>query len=288
MTKQVNALTARIDAYEAAEHAFAEKGGYDFDYKTATRAAAARHTREEEALTALFDALEKEVEYDYEAQRFVRPETNQVRSSRGRKAQAPLPTAAPSVPLAKDAVIEYPEMTQARLEYANGYVKSGMACERFVDAMEAAFGADWYAVARLSAAERKALSGNEKARAEGVVHARKMLRAAVLAAGHAEKGADMPWSRARNLAKARAGEVKAPAKRGARTTTGKAKPASKAKPLTLKAQVSAAFLQAYVLASKDGAAENVVNATEYLREACALLGLDVAKLEDKADDAANK
>jgi hypothetical protein len=122
------------------------------------------------------------------------------------KQRAPLPTAAPSVPLAKEAETEYPEMTKARLEYAGGFVKTGMACERYVDAMEAAFGADWYAVARLSAAERKALSGNEKARAEGIVHARKLLRAAVLSAGHAEKGADMPWSRARNLAKARAGE----------------------------------------------------------------------------------
>ena len=216
------------------------------------------------------------------------PVSNRGSRKAERKQRAPLPTAAPSAPLAKDAVIEYPEMTQARLEYANGYVKNGMACARYVDAMEAAFGADWYAVARLSAAERKALSGNEKARAEGIVHARKMLRAAVLAAGHAEKGADMPWSRARNLAKVRAGDVKAPAKRGARTTTGKAKVAPKAKPPTLKAQVSAAFVQAYVLASKEGASENVVNATEYLREACALLGLDVAKLEDKADDAANK
>jgi len=122
------------------------------------------------------------------------------------KQRAPLPTAAPSIPLASVAEAEYPEMTKARLEYAGGFVKTGMACERYVDAMEAAFGKDWYAVARLSAAERKALSGNEKARAEGIVHARKLLRAAVLAAGHAEKGADMPWSRARNLAKVRAGE----------------------------------------------------------------------------------
>jgi hypothetical protein len=122
------------------------------------------------------------------------------------KQRAPLPTAAPTVPLAREAEAEYPEMTKARLEYAGGFVKTGMACERYVDAMEAAFGKDWYAVARLSAAERKALGGNEKARAEGIVHARKLLRAAVLSAGHAEKGADMPWSRARNLAKARAGE----------------------------------------------------------------------------------
>jgi hypothetical protein len=129
------------------------------------------------------------------------------------KQRAPLPTAAPTVPLAKEAETEYPEMTKARLEYAGGFVKTGMACERYVDAMEAAFGKDWYAVARLSAAERKALSGNEKARAEGIVHARKLLRAAVLSAGHAEKGADMPWSRARNLAKARAGESGAPERR---------------------------------------------------------------------------
>jgi hypothetical protein len=210
--------------------------------------------------------------------------TGKAKAKAAPKVRAPLPTAAPSVPLAKDAVIEYPEMTQARLEYANGYVKNGMACARFVDAMEAAFGADWYAVARLSAAERKALSGNEKARADGVTHARKMLRAAVIAAGHAEKGADMPWSRARNLAKARAGEVKAPAKRGARTTTGKAKPASKAKPLTVAQEVARAFVRTYVLASKDGASENVVNATEHLREACILMGLKVAVLEDIGDD----
>jgi hypothetical protein len=136
------------------------------------------------------------------------PKANPVRAKTKAepKQRAPLPTAAPSVPLASVAEAEYPEMTKARLEYAGGFVKTGMACERYVDAMEAAFGKDWYAVARLSAAERKALGGNEKARAEGIVHARKLLRAAVLAAGHSEKGADMPWSRARNLAKVRAGE----------------------------------------------------------------------------------
>ena len=130
------------------------------------------------------------------------------------KQRAPLPTAAPYVPLASVAEAEYPEMTKARLEYAGGYVKTGMACARYVDAMEAAFGKDWYAVARLTSAERKALTGNEAARAEGVIHARKLLRAAVLAAGHAEKGADMPWSRARALAKLRAGDTKGTPERG--------------------------------------------------------------------------
>lgn len=130
------------------------------------------------------------------------------------KQRAPLPTAAPYVPLASVAEAEYPEMTKARLEYAGGYVKTGMACARYVDAMEAAFGKDWYAVARLTSGERKALTGNEAARAEGVIHARKLLRAAVLAAGHAEKGADMPWSRARALAKLRAGDTKGTPERG--------------------------------------------------------------------------
>jgi hypothetical protein len=130
------------------------------------------------------------------------------------KQRAPLPTAAPTVPLASVAEAEYPEMTKARLEYAGGFVKTGMACARYVDAMEAAFGKDWYAVARLTSGERKGLTGNEAARAEGVFHARKLLRAAVLAAGHSEKGADMPWSRARNLAKIRAGDTKGTPERG--------------------------------------------------------------------------
>lgn len=128
-----------------------------------------------------------------------------VRKSKADKPQrAPLPTATPREPA---PVAELPESYKVRTAYAEAATRNGMACKAYVMFMNRQYGVDWYAIARLTSAQRKALTGNEAARVADIIAERKALKAAYESAGNAKEGADMPWSRARTLAKKMAGDT---------------------------------------------------------------------------------
>lgn len=192
------------------------------------------------------------------------PVSNGKAKGKGPKAppvpKSPLPLAAPD---AEEMLM--PAMVQARLNYANAANRNIRACAAFVDQMQAAYGADWYAVARLTADERKALSGNEAERCAAIIAQRKALRGAVIAAGHAEKGADMPWSRARALAKQRAGDT------GGRheTQTPKAKACN---------ALQRAFLIVHKAIDPDRADRQLVTAMEALETALKAVKINPEKL----------